>query len=58
MPNTDDMRWFKQQFHDKISAALTGTPYSLDFMTALACQEAGEVWPILRKQNLSVELRR
>jgi hypothetical protein len=30
--------WFKQQFHDKINAALTGTPYSLDFMTALAVQ--------------------
>jgi hypothetical protein len=55
MPNTDDMRWFKQQFHEKINAALEGTPYSLDFMTALACQETGEVWPILRKKNLSVD---
>jgi len=55
MPNANDMRWFKQQFHDKISAALEGTPYSLDLMTALACQETGEVWPILRKANLTVD---
>jgi hypothetical protein len=39
MPNTEDMRWFKQQFHEKINAALEGTPYSLDFMTALACRK-------------------
>ena len=38
MPNVNDMRWFKQQFHQKIDAALQGTPYTLDFMTALACQ--------------------
>jgi hypothetical protein len=49
------MRWFKQQFHEKINAAVAGTPYSLDFMTALACQETGEVWPILRKKDLSVD---
>ena len=55
MPNVSDMRWFKQQFHEKINAALEGTPYSLDFMTALACQETGEIWPILRKKDLSVD---
>jgi hypothetical protein len=55
MPTEDDMRWFKQQFHEKINAALEGTPYSLDFMTALACQETGEIWPILRQTDLSVD---
>ena len=55
MPTKDDMRWFKQQFHDQINAAIEGTPYSLDFMTALACQETGEVWPILRKKDLTVD---
>jgi len=55
MPNADDMRWFKQQFHGKINAALQDTPFSLDFMTALACQETGEVWPKLRKKDLSVD---
>ena len=55
MPNTNDMRWFKEHFGGKINAALVGTPYSLDLMTALACQETGEVWPILRKKNLSLD---
>jgi len=55
MPNVNDMRWFKQQFHQKIDAALQGTPFTLDFMTALACQESGEVWPILRKKDLSLD---
>lgn len=55
MPDKDDMRWFKQQFHEKINAAVVDTPFSLDFMTALACQETGEVWPRLRKKDLSVD---
>ncbi|MDX6304632.1 MAG: hypothetical protein QOI77_1601 [Blastocatellia bacterium] len=55
MPDKDDMRWFKQQFHEKINAAVVNTPFSLDFMTALACQETGEVWPKLRKKDLSVD---
>src|SRR5688572_2351835 len=50
MPTTEDMRWFKQNFHAKIQPALEGTPFTLDLLTALACQETGEVWPILRKQ--------
>jgi hypothetical protein len=48
------MRWFKENFHAKILPALEGTPFTLDLLTALACQETGEVWPILRKQPLSV----
>lgn len=54
MPTTEDMRWFKENFHAKIQPALEGTPFTLDLLTALACQETGEVWPILRKQSLSV----
>ena len=50
MPNTEDMRWFKQNFHTKIEAALQGSAFTLDLLTALACQETGEIWPILRKQ--------
>lgn len=55
MPDKCDMRWFKQTFHDKIEPAIQGTPFTLDFMTALACQETGEVWPILRKKGLSLD---
>jgi hypothetical protein len=55
MPTTDDMRWFKQNFHNRIEPAIQGTGFTLDLLTALACQETGEVWPILRKQQLSLD---
>ena len=55
MPNTNDMRWFKTNFQDKINAAIAGTPFTLDLMTALACQETGEIWPILRQKDLTVD---
>jgi len=55
MPDTENMRWFKQTFHTKIEPALQGSPFTLDLLTALACQETGEVWPILRLQQLSLE---
>lgn len=55
MPNISDMRWFKETFQQKIDAAVQGTPYTIDLMTALACQETGEVWPILRKTDLSLD---
>ncbi len=55
MPNADDMKWFKQNFHTQIESAIQDTPFTLDFLTALACQETGEVWPILRRQQLSVK---
>ncbi|HET6377195.1 MAG TPA: hypothetical protein VFG05_02640 [Methylocella sp.] len=50
MPDASDIRWFKEQFHKEIVAALPGTPFDLDMLTALACQETGEIWPILRKK--------
>jgi hypothetical protein len=49
MPTADDIRWFKEQFHNEIQAATAGTLFDLDMLTALACQETGEIWPILRK---------
>jgi hypothetical protein len=51
MPDAADIAWFKQQFHTPIEAAVAGTPFDLDMMTALACQETGEVWPVLRRVN-------
>ena len=55
MPNAKDILWFKQQFHTKIEAAIQGTPFTLDMLVALACQETGEIWPILRKRPLTVD---
>jgi hypothetical protein len=54
MPNAEDILWFKQQFHREIEAAVHGTPFSLDMLTAVACQETGLIWQVLRKQRLSL----
>jgi hypothetical protein len=54
MPNAEDILWFKQQFHREIEAAVYGTPFSLDMLTAVACQETGSIWQVLRKQPLSL----
>lgn len=50
MPNADAIRWFKSQFQSKIEAAVQDTPFTLDMLTAIACQETGYIWNILRKQ--------
>lgn len=52
MPDRDDVRWFKTTFGPRLAAALAGTPFSVDFLTAIACQETGEVWPVLRRKGL------
>lgn len=54
MPKADDIRWFKQQFHREIEAAVQGTPFTLDLVTAVACQETGFIWSTLRKKNLPI----
>lgn len=53
MPTSDDVRWLKTQFQGEFQQALAGTPLTVDFMAALACQETGEVWPLLRRAGLS-----
>jgi hypothetical protein len=55
MPDASDIQWFKQQFHGTIEAGVANTPFDLDMLTAIACQETGEVWPILRKKNLTTQ---
>jgi hypothetical protein len=53
MPKADDIRWFKQQFQDKIKTAVQGTAFTVDMLTAIACQETGYIWQTLRKRNLN-----
>lgn len=55
MANADDMAWFKQNFHARMAQAVQGTPLTTDFLTALASQETGEVWPVLRKKLQDVD---
>ena len=40
----EGMGWFKKNFGAAATAALNGTPYDLDFLTAIAVQETFEVW--------------
>lgn len=44
----------KKKFQAEIEAAINGTPFCVDMITAVACQETGEIWPILRNKGLSV----
>jgi len=55
MPNADDIRWFKRNFLVQLEAVVQGTPFTADMLTAIACQETGQVWSILRKQPLEVD---
>jgi hypothetical protein len=55
MPTADDIRWFKQQFRPQIEAALTSTPFDIDMIVAIASQETGYIWSVLRKKQLPLE---
>ena len=55
MPRADDIRWFKQQFRGQIERELTGTPFDLDMIIAIACQETGYIWSVLRKKPLPLD---
>lgn len=54
MPNAADVLWFKQQFQAQVEPALAGTPLSVDMIVAVACQETGHIWPVLRDKGLAV----
>jgi len=54
MPNKEDIRWFKQQFQPQIEQAVQGTPFSVDMLTAIACQETGYIWQRLRRTELNL----
>jgi hypothetical protein len=55
MPTAPDILWFKQNFQNDIEAGIAGTAFDIDLMVAIACQETGDVWPVLRKKSLSVQ---
>ena len=48
MTQSKDMQaaigWFKKQFSEPIKTGAQGTPFHLDFLTAIAIQESYEVW--------------
>src|SRR5688572_21732030 len=51
MPNAADMKWFKDNFHADIEAAIANKPFTLDLLVAIACQETGHIWSKLRKET-------
>lgn len=53
MPDSADILWFKTQFEPQIRAAIAGSPLSVDLVTAIACQESGFIWSVLRHRNLT-----
>ncbi|MCX7228199.1 MAG: hypothetical protein NTW15_04175 [Burkholderiales bacterium] len=53
MPNVSDVVWFKQQYGAEMKQAIVGTPLTVDSLVALACQETGEFWPVLRTKGFS-----
>lgn len=55
MPTAAAIRWFKSQFHSQIEAAVQGTPFTADLLTAIACQETGYIWDTLRRKNMSTD---
>lgn len=48
MATAGDILWFKTNFSTKINTAVHGTPFDADMLTAIACQESGELWGAMR----------
>ncbi|WP_448140399.1 hypothetical protein [Sphingopyxis fribergensis] len=53
MVSAEDIVWFRESFGDRIMGELSGTPFDIDMLTALACQETGELWSKMRGKGLS-----
>jgi hypothetical protein len=49
MPSAADILWFKQNFQPEIETAVAGSAFDVDMLAAVACQETGHIWPVLRK---------
>lgn len=52
--DASDVLWFKLQFGEQVARATAGTPFDLDMLTAVACQETGYIWSVLRRKGLAV----
>lgn len=56
MVSKSDIAWFKANFQDEMATAVEGSLLTVDFLTALACQESGEIWPVARKTVADVSM--
>jgi hypothetical protein len=50
----DALAWFKTSFGPKLEPVISGTPFSIDMLAAIAYQESGEVWPTLVDKQLGI----
>ena len=55
MPGTADIEWFKTTFGGEIEAATSSTVFDVDMLTAIACQETGYLWQVMRRKGLATE---
>lgn len=44
MSTTAAIRWFKTTFHQELRDSVSGTPYDVDLLCAIAYQETGYIW--------------
>ncbi len=56
MNSADAIRWFKTNFQPSIESAVAGTPFTLDLVTAIACQETGYIWQPLADRVTPAEV--
>lgn len=55
MASNQDIAWFKSTFGKAMAKGVRGTPFTVDMLTAIACQETGSIWGVLRKKDLTPE---
>jgi hypothetical protein len=55
MRTKDAIAWFKSNFGRTLDTAVTGTPFTIDMVTAIAYQETGYIWSVLLDKQLSLQ---
>lgn len=53
MPDSSDILWFKLQFGPQVERVVRNTPIDVDMLAAIACQETGYIWSVLRRRGLA-----
>ncbi len=54
MKTQEAIQWFKTTFIKELEAAVAGTPFSVDLLSAIANQETGYIWSVLVEHKLPV----
>jgi hypothetical protein len=50
MASAADILWFKTHFAAEIDQAVQGSVFDVDMLTAIACQETGSLWGVMRHE--------